>query len=391
MRDAISLRALTPDDWEIFRSARLNALKQHPEVYLSSYEAEAETPEVKWKETLNGNGKCVVALFDNDRLIGFAAVFTWRGDPTGKSGVLAMDYIEPTYRGRGLSRLLYQGRIDWALDQKQFARLVISQRQGNEASRRANQAFGFEYQGREKISLRNTVMLQGSRMPSLTCEAVASRISISTSPPISSASPRRRRITSTLYLPEQAAQRTLARRSTGPFPGHRQPRRPGAARPPRLERADGNSGCRFETAWAATLALRFTTTGANKLPVWGTVFWREKDRQGQNVARRCGQTVRVQTKHAGVLLRKLQRAQRRKSGESRLCKHTAGESSGSANKANRRLDSKPGSPCGKANFAASSISHIPNLCVQIEVFLAGEQHVGGHASLRRCIVITLYL
>ena len=128
MRDAISLRALAPDDWEIFRSARLNALKQHREVYLSSYEAEAETPEVKWKETLNGNGKCVVALFDNDRLIGFAAVFTWRGDPTGKSGVLAMDYIEPTYRGRGLSRLLYQGRIDWALDQKQFARLVISHR-----------------------------------------------------------------------------------------------------------------------------------------------------------------------------------------------------------------------------------------------------------------------
>jgi len=245
MRDAISLRALTPDDWEIFRSARLNALKQHPEEYLSSYEAEAETPEVRWKETLNGNGKCVVALFDNDRLIGFAAVFTWRGDPTGKSGVLAMDYIEPTYRGRGLSRLLYQGRIDWALDQKQFARLVISHRQGNEASRRANQAFGFEYQGREKISLRNTVMRQGARMPSLTCEAVASRISISTSPPSSSASPRRWRITSTLYLPEQAAQRTLARRSTGPFPGHRQPRRPGAARPPRLERADGNSGCRF--------------------------------------------------------------------------------------------------------------------------------------------------
>ena len=201
MRDAISLRALTPDDWEIFRSARLNALKQHREVYLSSYEAEPETPEVKWKETLNGNGKCVVALFDNDRLIGFAAVFTWRGDPTGKQRI-----------------------------------------------------------ARHKMSRAAAV-----------------------------------------------------------------------------------------------------------------------------------QTVRVQTKHAGVLLRKLQRAQRRKSGESRLCKHTAGESSGSANKANRRLDSKPGSPCGKANFAASSISHIQNLCVQIEVFLAGEQHVGGHASLRRCIVSKLYL
>jgi GNAT superfamily N-acetyltransferase len=78
--------------------------------------------------TLDGKGKCVFALFENDRLIGFAAVFTWRGDPTGQSGVLAMDYIEPTYRGHGLSRPLYQGRIDWALDQAQLARLVTQLR-----------------------------------------------------------------------------------------------------------------------------------------------------------------------------------------------------------------------------------------------------------------------
>src|ERR1700733_5869738 len=109
MSDTISVRALMPDDWEILRSARLKALQEHPGVYLSSYKVEAEMPETKWKETLDGKGKYVVALFDNDRLIGFAGVFTWRGDPTGQSGVLAMDYIDPTYRGRGLSRLLYQG------------------------------------------------------------------------------------------------------------------------------------------------------------------------------------------------------------------------------------------------------------------------------------------
>jgi RimJ/RimL family protein N-acetyltransferase len=142
---------LTPDDWETFRSARLKALKEHPGVYLSSYAVEAEASEAEWKGMLDGKGKCVIALFDDDRLIGFAGVFTWRGDPKGKNGVLAMDYIEPSYRGRGLSRLLYQGRIDWALDQEQFAKLVISHRQGNEASRRANQAFGFEYVGRQKI------------------------------------------------------------------------------------------------------------------------------------------------------------------------------------------------------------------------------------------------
>src|ERR1700733_14358275 len=86
MSDTISVRALMPDDWEILRSARLKALQEHPGVYLSSYKVEAEMPETKWKETLDGKGKYVVALFDNDRLIGFAGVFTWRGDPPGRRG-----------------------------------------------------------------------------------------------------------------------------------------------------------------------------------------------------------------------------------------------------------------------------------------------------------------
>jgi RimJ/RimL family protein N-acetyltransferase len=151
MSDGLSLRALTPNDWELFRSARLKALQEHPDVFLRAYEAEAEIAESVWRETLDGKGKCVVGLFDTDRLIGFAGVFPWRDDATGHTGVLGMDYIEPAYRGRGLSRLLYQRRIEWGLNQKHLTRLVISHREGNEASRRANQAFGFEYQGRETI------------------------------------------------------------------------------------------------------------------------------------------------------------------------------------------------------------------------------------------------
>ena len=151
MTETISSRALTPIDWQIFRSVRLKALKAHPDVYLSSYEAEVGEPENYWKETLDGMGKRMFGLFDKDDLIGIAAVFTWRGDPTEQIGVLAMDYVDPGYRGRRLSRLFYQVRIDWALGQKQITKLVISHRESNESSRRANQAFNFEYEGRETI------------------------------------------------------------------------------------------------------------------------------------------------------------------------------------------------------------------------------------------------
>jgi RimJ/RimL family protein N-acetyltransferase len=151
MTEKISSRLLMSNDWQNFRAIRLKALQEHPDVYLGSYQAEAREPDSYWHETLDGNGKCILGLFDNNDLIGIGAVFTWRGDPMRQSGVMAMDYIEPRYRGRGFSRLLYQGRIEWALTQKQFTKLIISHREGNETSRRANQAFGFECQGKERI------------------------------------------------------------------------------------------------------------------------------------------------------------------------------------------------------------------------------------------------
>ncbi len=148
---SITTRVLSAQDWETFRQIRLRALREHPDVYTGSYRETAARTEREWMEMLDGKGKCIFALFDGDRIIGLAAVFTSREDPSGQSGVLAMDYIDPVYRGRRLSRLLYQVRIDWAKQHLPFRRLLVSHREGNEASRRANQSFGFKLIGKEEI------------------------------------------------------------------------------------------------------------------------------------------------------------------------------------------------------------------------------------------------
>jgi RimJ/RimL family protein N-acetyltransferase len=151
MSNEISLRALTPDDWRLFRSVRLQALQESPGVYFTPYESAAKLSEAAWKETLDGHRKCVFGLFAGSELIGIAAIFTWRDDPAGHTGILAMDYVDANHRGRGLARLLYEGRITWAVTQEHLTRLVISHRKGNEASRRAMLSFGFEYQGKQII------------------------------------------------------------------------------------------------------------------------------------------------------------------------------------------------------------------------------------------------
>ena len=82
---SITARALTPEDWEIFRQIRLRALRAHPGVYLGSYKDTAARTERQWKEMLGGYGKCIFGLFDCDRMIGLEAIFTSRDDPSGQS------------------------------------------------------------------------------------------------------------------------------------------------------------------------------------------------------------------------------------------------------------------------------------------------------------------
>ena len=103
----------------------------------------------QWQETIRGQSHQAFGLFDGHRLIGMVASFTWRNDPTGQTAVLAMSFILPENRGRGLSRLLYEARLDWIRAQPQFTRVVVSHRASNEASRRANQRHGFRLTGRE--------------------------------------------------------------------------------------------------------------------------------------------------------------------------------------------------------------------------------------------------
>jgi RimJ/RimL family protein N-acetyltransferase len=139
----ILIRAMDSEEWESVRQMRLTALKSSPGSYwLSHDEVASLTPEF-WRAEIKGDDHQIFGLFDGKKLIGITAAFTWRGDQTGTTALLAMSYIDPGYRGRGLSRRLYEARLDWIIAQPQFRKVIVGHRASNEASRRANQRFGF--------------------------------------------------------------------------------------------------------------------------------------------------------------------------------------------------------------------------------------------------------
>jgi RimJ/RimL family protein N-acetyltransferase len=144
----ITIRALGASEWEVFKDFRLHALKIAPGVFASSYDdAMTRSPE-EWQLLVSGPTHQVFGLFELSRLIGITAVFASREDPSGQTAMLAMSFLSSEYRGRGLSRLFYEARLDWIRMRPQFKRVVVSHRASNEASRRANRKFGFVETGR---------------------------------------------------------------------------------------------------------------------------------------------------------------------------------------------------------------------------------------------------
>lgn len=149
VQSAIHIRPLEPSEWEAFRHLRLCALKAAPGSFAASFDDEVRRLPEEWCSEMGAPTHQVFALFDGEALIGITAAFTWRGDPTGQTAVLAMSFILPQYRGQGLSRLLYESRLAWIRDRPKFRRVIVSHRASNEASRRANQKHGFVFTGRE--------------------------------------------------------------------------------------------------------------------------------------------------------------------------------------------------------------------------------------------------
>jgi RimJ/RimL family protein N-acetyltransferase len=139
----ITIRPLDPEEWEMFRDFRLQALKSSPGVFSGRYEDSVNRPEAEWRTFIRGPFNQAFGLFDGDVLIGITAVFRWRDDPTGETAILAASFILEPYRGRHLSRLLYETRLDWIAQQPVFKRAIVGHRQSNDVSRLANQRYGF--------------------------------------------------------------------------------------------------------------------------------------------------------------------------------------------------------------------------------------------------------
>lgn len=141
------LERLIPSQWRDYKRIRLEALQTHPEFFGSSYVKESTYAFEHWMTLLEDKNRALFALRHGEQLVGLTGVAVKKEDL--EKALFYSTFIRAEHRGKGLSALFYQARIDWAR-QMGCRAIVVSHRTGNDASEAANRRFGFLYMDAEE-------------------------------------------------------------------------------------------------------------------------------------------------------------------------------------------------------------------------------------------------
>lgn len=146
--DNYSLQRMLPSQWEEYKLIRLEALKTNPEMFGSNYAKEILYDENDWTSLLENDSRAMFALYDAKLLVGLSGITLKKDDAT--TAIMFASFIKLPYRRKGLSKLFYKARIDWAR-QKKCKLIIVSHRVGNTSSKAANEQFGFKYSHTEQV------------------------------------------------------------------------------------------------------------------------------------------------------------------------------------------------------------------------------------------------
>ncbi|MEQ1723200.1 MAG: GNAT family N-acetyltransferase [Pseudobdellovibrio sp.] len=140
-----SIRQFTSDDWQDYRDIRLEALAKHPSYFCPSQD-EKKFTEATWIERINNPNSAIFGLYEHDEdIIGITGVIRENNEAGSDRALMIMSYIKGRYRKKGLSKLFYVARSQWAKKQTNIKTLIVEHRDDNLPSSRAHQKFGYKF------------------------------------------------------------------------------------------------------------------------------------------------------------------------------------------------------------------------------------------------------
>jgi RimJ/RimL family protein N-acetyltransferase len=146
----IYIRQLTPEDAALYRSIRLEGLKESPEAFGSTFDVEFTKPLAWFFDRLSSS--VVFGAIGAKKMLGVAGFAVRDGEKEAHKGLLWGMYVRPEARGAGVARRLVEAVIAYARPHVELIQLSVVV--GNEQARRLYARLGFVEYGIEKNSLK---------------------------------------------------------------------------------------------------------------------------------------------------------------------------------------------------------------------------------------------
>ena len=148
--DNFTIKQLGADDWQIWKNFRLEALKNSPESFGSSYEEELNWTNSDFQNSLTKSD--VFGVFVDKELVSCAGFYSLNSVKTKHRGVIWGMYTKAEYRGQGIASALIKIVIN-------HAKLLVTQLHltcvtSNTGAIALYQKHGFKIYGEEANSLK---------------------------------------------------------------------------------------------------------------------------------------------------------------------------------------------------------------------------------------------
>ena len=138
------IRRISPDDWQLLKSARLAALLDAPYAFGSTYAEEEVMEESDWRERIEKFPWCV-AVEDG---IGVGLIAIANFPPKSHHEVISM-WVAPDSRWTNVASDLVSTIISWAKAEG-LQEITLSVAEGNDRARRFYEKLGFTVTGNRK-------------------------------------------------------------------------------------------------------------------------------------------------------------------------------------------------------------------------------------------------
>jgi ribosomal protein S18 acetylase RimI-like enzyme len=117
LADNISIRFIRENDVAAFKALRLEALRAHPEAYVTDYEEDAAQPDSVWRDRVgkaagDPSGSIVLAEA-GDELAGMVGVWRANGIKARHEANIWGVYVRPKYRGNKLTDKMITEALGW--------------------------------------------------------------------------------------------------------------------------------------------------------------------------------------------------------------------------------------------------------------------------------------